>query len=302
MTVTRAIAPLTRRLRYVAPYDWPAMLAFFQARAIDGVEHVADGVYRRAVSFDGDCGSVEVRHEPERNSLAITAWYPRATVMPAVLARARRVFDSAADVASIGRHLSRDARLAPVLAARPGLRVPGGWGDFEIAVRAILGQQITVVAARRLAGRLVALCGDAVPREFRARSCLSHLFPSPRQVLDADLGAIGMPGSRRAALKAMAHAALTRDGLFDSSASLERTVAQLRSVRGIGEWTAQYIAMRACRQCDAFPATDVGLLRGAAAVLGAPATPADLLRRAEPWRPWRAYAAQHLWSVDAGNR
>jgi AraC family transcriptional regulator of adaptative response / DNA-3-methyladenine glycosylase II len=150
-----------------------------------------------------------------------------------------------------------------------------------------------VVAARRLAGRLVALCGKALPEtESGPHLGLSRAFPSPERVATADLGALGMPNARRAALKALAEEAVSDPHLFQP--------VRLRAIRGIGEWTAQYIALRALRETDAFPASDIGLLRGATVDRGARPTPIDLLQRAEHWRPWRAYAAQHLWAADAG--
>jgi AraC family transcriptional regulator of adaptative response / DNA-3-methyladenine glycosylase II len=288
-----------RRLRYTPPYDWPAILAFFRARAIEGVEEVDDEVYRRFVAIGRQLGTVEIRHEPARHSLVMTAHCLSRPAVESLRARARRVCDTAADLPAIHAHLSRDTALAPFVAGRPGLRVPGGWSGFEVAVRAILGQQITVVAARQLAGRLVALCGDALPPTRRSASSLCHAFPSPTRMLDANLDTIGMPSARRSALKALAETAATNPRLFDPSSTLNRTIARLRAMRGVGEWTAQYIAMRASREPDAFPATDIGLLRGAAVIFGAMPTPDELLRHAETWRPWRAHAAQHLWAIDA---
>lgn len=290
---------VTLRLRYRPPYDWDAMLAFLEARAIDGVEQVVDGCYRRTVSHEGRMGTVEVRHEPAHHSLAVTLRFPSVRALPALLTRVRRVFDTGADVETIGAHLSRDAFLAPLLARRPGLRAPGGWDGFELAVRAILGQQVSVAAARGLAGRLVALCGESLPEAAGLQPELSRIFPSAARVAAADLGALGMPGARREALKALAEAALADPHLFHPRGTVEEAVERLRSIRGVGEWTAQYIALRALRETDAFPASDLGLLRGAASGTGERPTPAELLQRAEAWRPWRAYAAQHLWAADA---
>jgi AraC family transcriptional regulator of adaptative response / DNA-3-methyladenine glycosylase II len=286
-------AGVTLRLRYKPPYDWDAMLAYLEARAIAGVEEVADGVYRRTVAHDGKLGTVEVAHEPARNNLAVTVRFPCVRALPAILARVRRVFDVGADIEAIGAHLSRDPFLARLIAQRPGLRAPGGWDGFELAVRAILGQQVTVIAARKLAGQIVALCGETLPG---GSPSLSRAFPSPQRVAAADLGPLGMPGARKIALKELAQAAAADPQLFRPFGTIEEAIARLRSIRGIGEWTAQYIALRALREPDAFPASDIGLLRGAARRKGARPTPAALLRQAEPWRPWRAYAAQHLWA------
>lgn len=293
-------AGVTLRLRYRPPYDWPAMLDHLGARAVLGVEDVADGAYRRTVSDDGSVGTVEVRHEPARNSLAVTVRFPSVRALPAILARVRRVFDVGADIETIDAHLSLDPFLARLVALRPGLRAPGGWDGFELAVRAILGQQVSVPAARRLASRLVVVCGQALPAREGFGPRLSHAFPTPERVAAGDLGTIGMPAARRTALTALAEAAIADPHLFRPFGTVEEAIARLRAIRGVGEWTAQYIALRALRETDAFPATDVGLLRGATKRGRARTTPVELLRRAEPWRPWRAYAAQHLWTRGTG--
>jgi AraC family transcriptional regulator, regulatory protein of adaptative response / DNA-3-methyladenine glycosylase II len=291
-------AGVTARLRYRAPYDWALVIGHLEARAIEGVEEVAGDVYRRTVGVGERLGHVGVRHAPAEGSLNVTVYLPPEWLALA-LARVERVFDATTDVAPIAAHLSREPHLAPLLALRPGLRVPGGFDGFELAVRAILGQQVTIGAARRLAGKLVALSGRALPPSAARPAALSHAFPTPEDLAAADLGALGMPGTRRTALKALAEAALRDPDLFRSEGSLEEKVARLRAIRGIGEWTAQYIALRALRDKDAFPASDIGLLRGAALAGGERPTPAELLLRAEAWRPFRAYAAQHLWAADA---
>ncbi|MFY2558227.1 AlkA N-terminal domain-containing protein [Corallococcus terminator] len=295
-----ADAGVTLRLRYRPPYDWAAMLSYLSARAIQGVEQVSDTRYLRTVAQDGAVGTVEVTHEPARDNLVVKIRFPRVQALPAIIARVRRVFDVGADIEVIGAHLSKDPFLAPLVALRPGLRAPGAWDGFELAVRAILGQQVTVEAARRLANQLVVLCGEAPPEGLP--SGLSRAFPSPERVVATDLSALGMPSARKASLKALAEAALADPLLFHPFGTVEEGITRLRSIRGVGEWTAQYIALRALRETDAFPASDVALLRSAATDAGARPTPEDLLQRAEPWRPWRAYAAQHLWAADPGLR
>jgi len=299
-----AATGVTVRLRYRPPYDWPAMLGFLRGRAIDGVERIDGDRYVRSVAHDGAVGTVEIAHIPERDSLAATIRFPCVRALPAIIARVRRVFDLGADVASIGAHLAKDRMLAPLVARRPGLRVPGGWDGFELAVRAVLGQQVTVEAARQLAGRLVALCGAAGPGPASAGGMIdvTRVFPDAARLAAADLSTLGMPGARRATLIALAEAALAEPRLFEPLATVDDTVARLRAIRGIGEWTAHYIALRAAREPDAFPASDVGLLRGAAGRNGARPSPAELAARSERWRPWRAYAAQHLWAADAEPR
>jgi AraC family transcriptional regulator, regulatory protein of adaptative response / DNA-3-methyladenine glycosylase II len=170
-----------------------------------------------------------------------------------------------------------------------------GFPISNLCRRAILGQQITIVAARKLGAQLVSLCGSELPL---AAGDITHAFPTPRQVLKADLGSLGMPGARRQALIAMAEAAAANPDLFHPGGSIEETVARLCAIKGIGEWSAHYIALRVVRESDAFPASDVGILRGATAPGAVRPTPKELLALAETWRPWRAYAAQHLWAAD----
>jgi AraC family transcriptional regulator of adaptative response / DNA-3-methyladenine glycosylase II len=296
-----AVTGVALRLRYRPPYDWPTMLAFLRARAVEGVERVAGEAYCRTVLQDGAVGTVEIRHLADRESLDVTIRFPSVRALPAIVARIRRVFDLGADVATIGAHLAQDPLLAPLIAERPGLRAPGGWDGFELAVRAVLGQQVTVEAGRRLAGQLVRLCGMPVPAAQRSDPALTHAFPTAAQVAATDLTPMGMPNARKAALTALAEAVLADPHLFEPLGSVEETVARLRAIRGVGEWTAQYIALRAVRETDAFPAGDIGLLRGAADRNGHRPSPAELRGRAEPWRPWRAYAAQHLWAADAAS-
>jgi AraC family transcriptional regulator of adaptative response / DNA-3-methyladenine glycosylase II len=207
------------------------------------------------------------------------------------------MFDLYADVNSIGMHLANDPALARLIAERPGLRAPGGWDGFELAVRAILGQQITVEAARQLAGKLVRMCNQ--PSAILANGSLTCVFPSARCLAASDLSALGMPNSRKKTLKALAEAAMMNPRLVEPVGSVEEAIARLRAIPGVGEWTAQYIALRALREPDAFPATDIGILRGATKLDGMATTAAQLLDRAERWRPWRAYAAQHLWAAGA---
>lgn len=294
-----AEAGVTLRLRYRPPYDWNSMAGYLQARAIPGVEVVDNGSYRRTVEIDGFVGSIEVAHLPQRQSLSVTIRFPNVQSLPAIVTRVRRLFDLGADIETIDAHLSHDPLLAPLVARRPGLRAPGGWDGFELAVRAILGQQISVAAARRLAGQLVALHGKPVPAGYGSHPSLSHAFPTAERLASAKSIGLRMPGARQSSLKALAAALVADPNLFRPFGTIDEAIVQLRSMRGIGEWTAQYIALRALREMDAFPASDVGLLRGAAMIDGARSTSASLLIRAESWRPWRAYAAQHLWTADA---
>jgi AraC family transcriptional regulator of adaptative response / DNA-3-methyladenine glycosylase II len=292
-----AVAPVILHISYRPPYDWEAMLAYLRARAIEGMEFVENGVYWRTVSHEGEHGIVAVAHAPDRNALIATIRFPCVRALQTIVTRVRHLFDVASDVDAITSHLAKDKTLAPLIASRPGLRTPGCWDGFELAIRAVLGQQITVEAARQLAGKLVLLCGDPVRNASDSR--LARTFPAARRLAMVDLSKIGMPKSRRATLKALAQAAFANPQLFKPLGSIEESIAQLLAIRGIGEWTAQYIALRALREPDAFPATDIGILRGAASLEGVLPTAPQLIQRAEAWRPWRAYAAQYLWTADS---
>lgn len=279
---TSGSAEVQVSLRYRPPYDWDAILDFLRVRAIDGVERVEGDRYARTVTHAGHNGTVEVRNRPQRSCLQATIRFPEVRALPELVQNIRRVFDLRADMAQIGAHLSADPVLAPLVAARPGLRVPGAWDGFEIGVRAILGQQVSVEAARKLAGQLVALCG-------------TKGFPDAERVSGTDLASMRMPGARKRAIASLAAAAIAEPDLFRPRSAVDETVATLQALPGIGPWTAQYIALRAAREPDAFPAGDAGLLR-AMEVDGARPTPKQLEARAERWRPWRAYAAQYLWT------
>jgi AraC family transcriptional regulator of adaptative response / DNA-3-methyladenine glycosylase II len=273
-------------------------LSFLRLRAIPGIETVSNNRYARTIAIGGEPGVLIV--EPaERNCLKAIVRTRDLRSLPAIIARVRRVFDLAADPVTIGAHLSQDPVLAPLVAARPGLRVPGAWDGFELAVRAILGQQITVPAATRLAGQLAASFGEKISDPAALDNGLTHVFPTPQRLAAGDLTAIGMPNTRRLALSSMAAAVVADPLIFGPRRSLEEAVAQLRGLPGIGEWTAQYIAMRELREPDAFPAADIGLMRAMSDARGVRPTPAGLLAHAEQWRPWRAYAALHLWASES---
>jgi AraC family transcriptional regulator of adaptative response / DNA-3-methyladenine glycosylase II len=286
----------TVRLSYHAPYDWPATLEFLALRAVDGVEQVECDIYRRTIQCDGLTGTLEVAHDVVGAALLATVRGLPAAATRAAVKRVRRMFDLDADLQAISAHLTRDPSMAPLVATRPGLRVLRGWDEFEVAARSVIGQQVTVARARQLNGILVDRCGSALPGDPGDR--LRRTFPTAEHVLDGNLSAMGMPGARVTTLKTIAGAVLAEPRLFDRAGSIDETIDRLRAIRGIGDWTAHYIAMRACGEPDAFPASDVGLLRGAADATGRRPTPRELLTRAEAWRPWRAYAAHQLWALD----
>jgi AraC family transcriptional regulator of adaptative response / DNA-3-methyladenine glycosylase II len=287
-------------LPYRAPYDWDAMMCFLKGRAISGGEMVTEDSYSRVIEMGDATGSITVTHAPEQSALRVVVRFPSLNTLPAIIARVRRMFDLSADPGAIASALSDDPDLAPLISARPGLRVPGGWDGFEIAVRAVLGQQITVTAATQLAGRIVSAAGTPVSDSIDIPG-LTHAFPRPRNITAETLACLRMPKARAACIAGIALAAANDPRLFDPRRDLDDAVAHLCKLPGIGEWTAQYIAMRALGESDAFLAADVGVQRKLA-VGGRRPTTSELLARAHSWRPWRAYAVLHLWMADADIR
>jgi AraC family transcriptional regulator of adaptative response / DNA-3-methyladenine glycosylase II len=283
------------KLSFKPPYDWPAMLDYLRARAISSLEEVENDRYRRSFVIDGAAGVVEVG-PLGRSELGAVIDTDGVGPIAAIVARLRRVFDLDADLDLIRRDLSREPLLAPLVEARPGLRVPGAWEPYELAVRAVLGQQVSVAHAVSLATRMVERHGDRLPSALRRRyPGLSRLFPRPSVLARSDLATLGMPGARARSIASLA-AAVSRDpDVLSPLAGLDEIVRRLRALPGIGEWTAHYIALRALREPDAFPAADAGLLR-AMERNGKRPTPRELLASSQAWRPWRAYAAQHLWT------
>ncbi|WP_226475723.1 DNA-3-methyladenine glycosylase [Pseudomonas sp. MWU16-30323] len=280
------------QLAYQAPYDWAAMLGFLSARAISGLETVDGGVYSRSISVDGQQGWLSVA-PGAGDWLEVTVDFPNAAALPEIEQRLRDMFDLSADPKRINRQLATDPLMARLVAARPGLRVPGTWDGLELAIRAVLGQQITVVAAIKLAGKLVAQYGTPL---VTPHAGVTHVFPSAKVLAAADLATLGMPKSRGRTLSGVAQALLDDPQVFQPKASLKEGVARLVALPGIGDWTAQYIAMRQMREQDAFASGDIGLINALVALEGGPVSPRQLLARAEAWRPLRAYAAQHLWT------
>jgi AraC family transcriptional regulator, regulatory protein of adaptative response / DNA-3-methyladenine glycosylase II len=282
------------RLAYRPPYDWESILLFLAARAIPGVEQVAHGAYRRAFALDGRHGILEVRHDEIHRGLEARVRFGEPLSLLPIVSRLRAMFDLAADPSAISRHFSRDHLLGPMVRRRRGLRVPGAWDGFELAVRAILGQQVSVAAASTVAGRLARRFGSRL--SISDPGGLTLLFPSPHAMADALLP--GVPRERARTIRSLARAVAS--GAVTLSASGEDSPDVLERIRGIGPWTSEYVAMRVRREPDAFPAGDLGLLR--AAGNGSRLTPARLRERAEPWRPWRAYAAVYLWRAAADGR
>jgi len=285
---------LTLRLCYRPPFDFAAMLAFFGKRAMPGVERVDADSYTRLI------GSVEapvllrVSADPERAELRLQCEGTDPRAIPDIVRRVRRLFDLDADLAPVQRVFAENALLARAIAQRPGLRVPGGWDGFEVAVRAILGQQVSVAGATTLAGRLLRTFGTpcSAPAEG-----FDRLFPAPEALRDAPLERVGLPRARAASLRALAAAVAAGTVDFSAGQRLDEFITRLCALPGIGPWTAHYVAMRALSHPDAFPAGDLILRQ----VLGAGTaiSERDCAARSQPWRPWRAYAVLHLWHLSS---
>ena len=280
------------KLAYQPPYDWAAMVGFLSLRAISGLETVEAGVYRRSIRVNGQPGLISVA-PGAGDWLDVDVDFPSPSALPEIERRLRNMFDLDAQPQLINAQLAKDPLMAQLVAARPGLRVPGTWDGLELAIRAVLGQQITVVAAIRLAGKLVAQYGTPLETPHGG---ITHVFPTAEVLAAADLATLGMPKARGRTLSGMAQALLDDPELFEPKASLKEGVARLVALPGIGDWTAQYIAMRQMREADAFASGDIGLINALAALEGGPVSARQLLARAEAWRPLRAYAAQHLWT------
>lgn len=284
---------LMLKLSYRPPYDWPTMLSFFASRAIPGVERVDGESYQRSFVLGSARGYFQVRALPDQHALSVTIVTSDVRALGAIVTRVRRVFDVDADSNAIDAHLGKDKTLKRYVRKRPGLRVPGAWDAFELAVRAVLGQQVSVAAATTFAARLVKRWGEPLDVSDVSDSP-RLLFPTPAMIATADLTQIGLTRARSRTLNALGAAVASDEHLLEASTTLDETVTKLVALPGIGPWTAQYIAMRALREPDAFPASDLGLLR-AMAVNDTRPTPKALLTAAEPWRPWRAYATLRLW-------
>jgi len=275
------------RLRFRPPYHWPGMLGFLAARATPGVEEVESGSYRRSISLNGNPGYFEVSLDESTHTLVAGIQFGDPRALFFIVERIRAMFDLDADWSSIAATLRIDRTLFKRLDADPGLRVPGCWNGFELATRAVLGQQITVKGATALAGRMAKAFGTP----FSTSGGLTQIFPTPEVLADANLTSVGLTKSRAGTIHCLARAVCDRHINFDGIVDVDAFLTRLREVPGIGDWTAQYIAMRALREPDAFPSGDLGLLRALDL-----RTPRELERRAEAWRPWRAYAAMYLWS------
>jgi AraC family transcriptional regulator of adaptative response / DNA-3-methyladenine glycosylase II len=283
---------VTLRLAFRPPGGFDDLLEFLRTRAIPGVERVDAGGYARTVALPTGPATVAVSAVRGRNELSLRVVGAPATALLPLTTRARRVFDLASDPATIGAALRADPLLGPLVRRRPGLRIPGAWDTFECAVRAVVGQQVSLAAGRTLVTRLVARAGTRLARPMDG---LTHLFPSPEALATADLRGLGLVPARARTLAALGRA--VADGRIVLDAPADEVRAALLGLPGVGEWTAEYVALRALGEPDAFPAADLVLRRVAGE--GLTLTARALAERAEAWRPWRGYAAVHLWGAAA---
>lgn len=287
------------RLSYRPPFDWRAMLAFLAYRAIPGVESVGENRYCRTIVINGEQGRLEVQFLEDSHALVLTIDVEQTRNLTQIVERVRVMFDLKAVSTEVENLLSQDPLLAELVARHPGIRVPVAWDGFEVAVRAILGQQISVKGATTLVSRLASRCGAAFLED--AQDGLDRVFPTPEALAEADLNGLGITTRRIAAIKALAVAVREGELRFDGSMTTDAFVERIVQIPGIGPWTAQYIALRALNDPDAFPDADLILLR-AAAEPGTTLTPKQLLARSQAWRPWRAYAVLLLWREYASQQ
>jgi AraC family transcriptional regulator of adaptative response / DNA-3-methyladenine glycosylase II len=292
--IPAATGTFTLQLSYRPPFDWSALLRFLGARALAGVESVSDDSYARTVRLGSHTGSVRVRDLPARRVLAVEISHSLMPVVPPLLGRLRNLFDLSARPDLIADRLARDPLLEPAIRERPGLRVPGAFDGFELAVRAILGQQVTVKAATTIAARFVERFGDPIETPDAA---LTRLAPAAAQVAGValdEVAGLGIIESRARGIIALAGEVASGRLRLEPGADPAATMEQLTALPGLGGWTAQYIAMRALRWPDAFPKEDVVVRARLGGVTAARAEAAS-----QAWRPWRSYATMYLWQPGA---
>ena len=316
---TESGTALTVHLNYRKPFDWSPLLEFFAGRATPGVEGVFGDRYYRTIRINGRPGVIECSNHMDRVFLTMHGIETNDVFQ--VVRSAREMLDLDAPIGDIHDVLRADQLLAGLLRRHPGVRVPGAWDGFELTVRAILGQQVSVKAATTLAGRIAARYGEKVelPQTLRAdyemnrpdgmsreraqirekQLQLNRLFPAPDKLARARLIGIGLVKSRAETIRRVAAAVVSGDISFDEAQDPDELRASLMAIRGIGEWTAEYVVMRALKYPDAFPASDLGLLKAIDAARKPTAN--ELKVRAQAWRPWRAYAALLLWGSLPGS-
>ena len=267
---------------YRAPFSWPSALAFYRRRAVTSVESVDDVSYCRSVTLSGNPHLITFHDNTDAAALVVTVNGKKPGTIHGLSQHVRTSFDLDADIGEINRHLAQDPLMAKIISTQSDVRVLTHWSPFETAMRTVLGQQITLSGAAQLNARLVQRAGK---RFDSGGAGIDRLYPEPEDVLLADLSDMGAPGARMRTLVAIAEAFIRQPELFQRSGSVEETEKRLMKIKGVGPWTAHYIAMRACREPDAFPAGDAGLLRGAARDDGKRPTIAELELFSNAWRP-----------------
>ena len=275
------------QLPFRPPLNWPALASYLKARQIPGVEVIEKDRYCRSIGSGKTRGIIIVSPSPKEAHLELSLQINNTADLMNIVQRVRRMFDLGADPMFISHHLMKDPKLSPIVSSFPGLRIPGGWDNFEIAVRTVIGQQISIQAANTITGRLVQRFGTPVRDSFVPG--ITHLFPSPRILASADMTGLGLPGKRSATLLNLASKVASGEIVLEGTVNTEAVKRSLMKVPGIGQWTTEYIAMRALREPDAFPAADLAIKRKLE----------DMSLQPDPWRPWRAYAAMYLWMAYA---
>jgi AraC family transcriptional regulator of adaptative response / DNA-3-methyladenine glycosylase II len=279
-------------LSYRPPYDWPGLLAFLKARELKGVEWVTGESYARMVHLAGRKGWIKVTQAKQKNAIQLEFTNGLTSVLPALLGRLRDLFDLNARPDIISRQLRKDARLAPLVKANPGMRVPGAFDGFELGLRAILGQQVTVKAATTIAGRLATAFGERIVTPYPELNRLAPLASRIARASVGDIAKLGVPGARCRSIIALARAQVAGELPLSSGAhhTPDAAIRRLAELPGVGQWTAQYIAMRALRWPDAFPTGDIAVRNNLGAVSAKQAE-----EMSQAWRPWRSYAVLHIW-------
>lgn len=272
------------QLSYRPPYAWDHLMQFFSYRAVPALERVEDNSYQRLITYGGVRGWFKAKPS-EGHKIEFEFKLDRNANILEFVAKLKNSFDLDADPMAIETSLKEDIQLRPYLEQYPGLRIPGGWDEFELAVRAIVGQRISVKAARTILCKIVEICGERQTLESSLQ--LTHFFPTPQRILEADLSGSGLPKARIETLKNLAQEILNNHLILDGTADFAETCQKLLSIKGIGAWTVEYIAMRALRNPNAFPATDLEIQKKVS----------QLSLNPEQWSPWRAYAAILLWSL-----
>jgi AraC family transcriptional regulator of adaptative response / DNA-3-methyladenine glycosylase II len=284
-------------LPYRPPLAWEELLTFFAPRAIPGVEWVDGGCYFRTIRTPGGVGSIAVRHDEAKGRLRVALRVPASDGLIEVSTQLRQLFDLDADAEAIDEALAQVDLFRAHVAQRPGLRVPGAFDGFETAVRAILGQQISVKGATTLAGRIAARFGKRLPRRFAQHESLGFGFPRPKALLHAELEELGIVSARADTIRGLARAVLDDPGLLHPGPSLVADLERWVALPGIGPWTAHYVAMRVLREPDALPASDLGLRKAISKPDEEIRPASDVEAVLESCRPYRAYAAMRLWAM-----